>query len=457
MKKKIISFLLSLAISMQCLCFTVNAETGTDSSDIIRTITLDNSNDKATEIELYEGEQVQLDFQLDPEIYELEDIRSLNENQEPIVSHDGKLIGCNQGKYRINVYVKNIVDYMEEKFVLDVNVLPNENISAETRAELDRINKFYYNDYRRKKMELLGVIDENAPRLTMEKILEIIDSTNDDDDNIIKKVNDYVGFPDDISGSGITSYTYWFDSKGNETISIHEDSRFVAYTKTADDGTLIGIQGLYPEKTEFYENGKDKNYEYIQYNQIKPDLEGYGTLNLKFIDSSTGEAFTETNGKFQLLSDDEVIKSWDASDDSEMTIGELSRECTYELRYIDDYHGGDLFDQQYRYEIDPNKGQRTFSFADDSEVSCNVYLRKRYRNSPYLLYDVNSDDRFNIADVVTLQKWLLGKSDTVLMNWEAADLCMDGKLDVFDLCLMKRKLVASEPYNDTPVLIDKRS
>lgn len=89
--------------------------------------------------------------------------------------------------------------------------------------------------------------------------------------------------------------------------------------KTADDGTVIGVQGLYPEKTEFLPNGKDKNYEYIEYNQIKP--EGYGTLNLKFIDESTGEAFTETNGKFQLVSetDDEVIKSWDISKGSEVS------------------------------------------------------------------------------------------------------------------------------------------
>lgn len=111
------------------------------------------------------------------------------------------------------------------------------------------------------------------------------------------------------------------------------------------------------------------------------------------------------------------------------------------MRYIDDYHGDFPYDQQYRYEIDTNKSRYHFSFTDDSEVSCNVYLKKRHRGDPYCLYDVNSDDRFDITDVVTLQKWLLGKPDIVLMNWEAADLCMDGKLDVFDLCLMKQRLV----------------
>ena len=52
--------------------------------------------------------------------------------------------------------------------------------------------------------------------------------------------------------------------------------------------------------------------------------------------------------------------------------------------------------------------------------------------------DVNADGEFNLADVVTLQNWLLQKSGTQLKNWKAADLCTDGKLNVFDLMLLKR-------------------
>lgn len=57
--------------------------------------------------------------------------------------------------------------------------------------------------------------------------------------------------------------------------------------------------------------------------------------------------------------------------------------------------------------------------------------------------DVNNDGEFTVADVVLLQKWLLAVPDTKLENWKAADLCDDGVLDVFDLCLMKRMLVKS--------------
>lgn len=55
--------------------------------------------------------------------------------------------------------------------------------------------------------------------------------------------------------------------------------------------------------------------------------------------------------------------------------------------------------------------------------------------------DVNADGQFNIADAVLLQKWLLAAPDIDLADWKAADLCEDNRLDVFDLCMMKRLLI----------------
>ena len=55
--------------------------------------------------------------------------------------------------------------------------------------------------------------------------------------------------------------------------------------------------------------------------------------------------------------------------------------------------------------------------------------------------DVNADGIFNVSDVVALQKWLLAVPDATLADWKAADLCEDERLDVFDLCLMKRELL----------------
>ena len=63
----------------------------------------------------------------------------------------------------------------------------------------------------------------------------------------------------------------------------------------------------------------------------------------------------------------------------------------------------------------------------------------RLKSSP--TGDVNGDGEFNIADVVLLQKWLIKSPEAQLVNWKAADFCKDNKLDVFDLCIMKQKLI----------------
>ena len=64
--------------------------------------------------------------------------------------------------------------------------------------------------------------------------------------------------------------------------------------------------------------------------------------------------------------------------------------------------------------------------------------------------DVNADGTFDVADVVLLQKWLLAVPDTHLEYWQAADLYKDNRLDVIDLCLMKRELIyASESIHIT--------
>lgn len=55
--------------------------------------------------------------------------------------------------------------------------------------------------------------------------------------------------------------------------------------------------------------------------------------------------------------------------------------------------------------------------------------------------DLNADGNFNVADVVQLQKYLLGYTDTDIISWEFADICKDGGLDVFDLVMLKKALV----------------
>ena len=59
--------------------------------------------------------------------------------------------------------------------------------------------------------------------------------------------------------------------------------------------------------------------------------------------------------------------------------------------------------------------------------------------------DVNSDGEFSVADLLLMQRWLLGE-DVKLENWKAADLCGDGVLDTFDLCEMRKALIGKQEH-----------
>ena len=73
--------------------------------------------------------------------------------------------------------------------------------------------------------------------------------------------------------------------------------------------------------------------------------------------------------------------------------------------------------------------KHNFSFKEIEDISVSIKG------------DVNGDGEFSIADVVLLQKWLLAVPETELVDWKAADLCQDDKVDVFDLCLMRKALI----------------
>lgn len=79
------------------------------------------------------------------------------------------------------------------------------------------------------------------------------------------------------------------------------------------------------------------------------------------------------------------------------------------------------------------------NYTDKTYALFDVSITEKDETS--IMGDVNMDGKFNVSDVVLLQKWLLAVPNTKLADWKAADFCEDGKLDVFDLCMMKRKLI----------------
>ena len=284
MKKKLFTLILGVIISLQAVCSfnaTVTAETDSISTESVVQVA-GSTSANPIEIQLMEGQQVQLDFQLDPDEYYLDNVYFRADEGNVVGLHNGKLVGCCAGEDDVVFFVKNKLTNREEVFYIHVEIIQNESISDENRAELNRIKKeFPYDDFRRRKLELVGIIDEDAPRLDMEKLLEITE-TSSSFEEILIRLNEYHGCMDVHGGSGNTRYTYWFDSKGNEIINCILEEEFISYGKTSDDGTFVGSQMLYPEKTEFVEYDDEINYDYITYNQIPPegDVNGDGVFNV---------------------------------------------------------------------------------------------------------------------------------------------------------------------------------
>lgn len=112
--------------------------------------------------------------------------------------------------------------------------------------------------------------------------------------------------------------------------------------------------------------------------------------------------------------------------DSEKTIP-----ATYKLTPFDDAQTGNVVIHGYE-----NSTAQAYAEKYDREFEAIV--------DNTLIGDVNKDGVFDVADLVLVQKWLLGDGDTELADWKAADFCADDRLDAFDMCLMRQKLVVSE-------------
>ena len=99
--------------------------------------------------------------------------------------------------------------------------------------------------------------------------------------------------------------------------------------------------------------------------------------------------------------------------------------------------------REQRYYVDSGEARS----VNESSVSCNAALAwvvsfiQDATRPDSTAGDVNNDGKFNIADAVLFQKWLLGVKGAVLRDWRAADFCEDNRLDVFDLTLMKQALL----------------
>lgn len=72
-------------------------------------------------------------------------------------------------------------------------------------------------------------------------------------------------------------------------------------------------------------------------------------------------------------------------------------------------------------------------------VKAEVVYEYKKETPSYVRGDVNADGTFSIVDIIMLQKWLIGAGD--ITDIKAGDLYEDGKINIFDLSIMKQELI----------------
>jgi hypothetical protein len=336
--KKIFSVLSAIIVSIQMIPVTSLNTSAENSNPTTQIFTVNPS-----EMTMIEGGTYRLNITVDPEFADSASVYLYSSNSKSLVSHDGTVTAYSCGEESIAVYVSvpdDSSDTGNRVYYQDVNiqVQPDETLPAETRSELDRLQaKSPIGDFQRKTLELLGVLNADAPRITAEQIDEILHSDLSLE-KMIEEINGIHGNPDYIWRGDPGFCEYWLDEKGTDKIHIIGDTMYLR-VKNYDDGTVKEVTALYP-----------------------PEL--------------------------------------------------LSEDISSALVYSDGI------------------------YLEFNQLPCDY-------NNP-VIGDVNRDGIFNLADVFSLEKWLLAIPETNMNNWEMADFNQDGKLNAIDLTLMKRELLCKQ-------------
>lgn len=271
--KKVIPLIIGIVLSIQWVSAVplyTYAESDTPSPKIFTV--------SPSELTMIEGETVKLTITVDPAFADQSSVYLHSCEFKTIVSHDGTVTAYSCGEDEIMVEVSvpddssdtgNHIYHQEVK----IQVQPDETLPAETRSELDRLQaQSPFGDFQRRTLELLGILDENAPRITAEQVDEILQNTSTPEE-MIAKINEIHGYPDYIWRGDPGDCAYWLDEKGSDTIIIVGRAMFFS-SKVYDDGTGKEVKSLYPPQIDFGTitgplDTTDQSY--IIYNQIPYD------------------------------------------------------------------------------------------------------------------------------------------------------------------------------------------
>ena len=275
----------------------------------------------------------------------------------------------------------------------------------------------------------------------------------------------------DAEGSSADEYKYGtniqiFDESSDDCFRFEycTDGKYKGYYKIYENRSGLALDVDNPDKSDYMTKGMNvqlytSNASPGQYWDIKPTGDGYyyiiSRLNGYYLDLLYGNTENGTNISVYQRADKD--QKWSLITAEKFIVTQPTK-TIYALGDKLDSTGLKaklVYSDGYECDVTNQITAKNITTEDDLTVPGIKQFKVVYgagteKMTAYfyvsygigsLVGDVNMDGSFSVADVVLLQKWLLAVPDIHLSNWKAADLCADGHLDVFDLCLMKRKLI----------------
>ncbi len=109
----------------------------------------------------------------------------------------------------------------------------------------------------------------------------------------------------------------------------------------------------------------------------------------------------------------------------------------YKTNFVSFEENGTKKIRYIRYEVPEGAPQNGKN--NDDVYCCNIAEIGIYGELDSLIGDVNNDSKLSVADIVALEKFLLGYGE--LGKWQNADLNADERVDAFDMVLMRKLLL----------------
>ena len=140
-----------------------------------------------------------------------------------------------------------VVTTSNVEFGEDTKYTDSSTEQQEQLSELKAKGKLLFGEFPRKEKEILGVIEQDSARVTMEDVSNLLASENDFQ-QVYNGMLAIAGCPDFIGGSGVTDVEFWLNETGTEKILLILEQKDIIYVDCSEDGTVANSELLYSGK-----------------------------------------------------------------------------------------------------------------------------------------------------------------------------------------------------------------